>query len=66
MRSASNHPKFPHKHNADGSIDSICAKCFSIVARHAHEGDSDLQKAEMLHRCRGLNLRLIFYPPDRR
>jgi hypothetical protein len=41
--------RFPHRHNADGSCDSICPVCFRTVARC--EREADLQIEELLHRC---------------
>jgi hypothetical protein len=54
-------PMFPHRHNPDGTIDSICARCFVTIATEGRE--SDLQEAEDAHICSGLNLSRISYPP---
>jgi hypothetical protein len=42
--------KFHHRVNTDGTIDSICLRCFLTVAR-ADIG-SDLKGLEAAHRCK--------------
>ena len=41
--------QFAHRTNEDGSIDSICLKCFITVATESSE--SDLERAEHDHTC---------------
>jgi hypothetical protein len=41
--------EFHHRVNADGTIDSICLRCFLTVAK-ADIG-SDLQELEAAHQC---------------
>jgi hypothetical protein len=43
-------PVYPHRHNPDGTHDSICASCFQTVARSRHE--AELADAEAQHTCR--------------
>ena len=40
---------FVHRHNADGTVDSICQSCFMTVAKEASE--LELMKDEQLHDC---------------
>lgn len=47
-------PRFPHRHNNDGSFDSICDTCFVTVARVKVE--SELTVFESRHRCEPANL----------
>ena len=55
---AENHrPKFFHRHNANGTMVSICAKCFVTVTTQTKE--SDLQAAEDAHICSGFDFRRI-------
>jgi hypothetical protein len=42
-------PKFHHRLNTDGTIDSICLRCF-LTAVRGHIG-SDLQELEAAHKC---------------
>lgn len=42
---------FPRRHNPDGSIESICARCFLTIHK-AHDA-SILEHAERQHRCSG-------------
>jgi len=42
-------PNFPHRHNADGTCDSICTLCFQTVARSRIE--TDLSRHERNHKC---------------
>ena len=41
--------KFSHRHNPDGTVDSICHECFSTVATERRE--SELDSRERLHYC---------------
>ena len=40
---------FAHRHNSDGTVDSICYTCFMTVATEASE--LELMKAEQDHDC---------------
>ena len=40
---------FAHRHNDNGSVDSICQCCFRTIAHRATE--PDLQNAENSHVC---------------
>lgn len=42
-------PKFPHRHNQDGSHDSICTTCLLTVASAWTE--MDLVRHEVAHVC---------------
>ena len=57
-------PKFPRRHNSDGTIESICTSCFATVATVTK--DTDLQAAEDAHIFPGLDLSRILYPPPER
>jgi hypothetical protein len=41
---------FVRRVNRDGSVDSICTRCYVTVA---NGNDSDLERAEATHQCRG-------------
>jgi hypothetical protein len=41
--------KFAHRHNKDGSYDSICLYCFLTVATEVQEGQ--LSEPEQEHSC---------------
>ncbi len=41
--------KFTHRKNADGTLDSICLRCF-ITVDQGHE-EEDLDIAEYIHVC---------------
>ena len=43
------HPLFPHRHNADGSYDSICTACAATVATTRTE--HQLSLPELSHIC---------------
>ncbi len=47
-------PEFPHRHNNDGSFDSICDTCYATVARVKTE--SELTQFEARHVCDPVNL----------
>lgn len=42
-------PYFPHRHHKNGTVDSICLKCYQTVA--SSKSESDLLEAERVHRC---------------
>jgi hypothetical protein len=46
--------QFPHRHNNDGTYDSICDTCFVTVARVKTE--ADLIQFESRHVCDPVNL----------
>jgi hypothetical protein len=46
--------RFPHRHNADGSHDSICTACFATVAKVRNE--DDLAGPESAHVCEPISL----------
>jgi hypothetical protein len=45
---------FPHRHNANGTHDSICTVCFATVATVRHEWE--LTYHEFAHACQPINL----------
>jgi hypothetical protein len=50
---------FPHRHNPDGSIDSICSECFRTVATAFTE--AQLQAAERVHGCEGFSMVALYH-----
>jgi len=48
------HEKFPHRHNSDGSHDSICTTCFATVA--SVQDEKLLSAHEAAHVCDPVNL----------
>jgi hypothetical protein len=52
---------FPHRTNHDGTVDSICSKCFQTVA--SWPAVSDLALAEGRHRC-DVNLMFARFPAN--
>jgi hypothetical protein len=49
--------KFPHRHNANGTHDSICTGCFVTVATALDEGTLFAHESE--HICNAVDLRRI-------
>jgi hypothetical protein len=47
------HIAFPHRRNSDGTIDSICKRCFVTIATEAT--DAELEGAERAHICQGFD-----------
>jgi hypothetical protein len=47
-------PSFPHRHNADGSHDSICRTCYATVA--TVQNQLELARHESAHVCDPLSL----------
>jgi len=47
-------PQFPHRHNNDGTFDSICDTCYSTIARVKVE--DELLPFERRHVCDPVNL----------
>jgi hypothetical protein len=45
---------FPHRHNKDGTFDSICPRCYKTVANG--QSEVNLAIAEMQHTCHPLEL----------
>ena len=41
--------EFPHRCNKDGTIDSICPRCFATIGTSTWE--ADLEKMEAAHMC---------------
>lgn len=41
--------QYPHRQNPDGSIDSICPRCYITVASASEE--ADLRRTEAAHVC---------------
>jgi len=41
--------KFSHRRNTDGTVDSVCHKCFATIAKERNE--SDLELKESAHHC---------------
>jgi hypothetical protein len=41
--------RFPHRHNRDGSYDSICISCYATVA--SVQNEADLAQLEQDHVC---------------
>lgn len=41
--------KFAHRANEDGTLDSICPRCFVTIANSTWE--ADLERVEMAHVC---------------
>ena len=42
-------PHFPHRHNPDGTYDSICTKCFATIG--TRETEEELVEIEAEHKC---------------
>jgi hypothetical protein len=40
---------YPHRHNYDGSFDSICRTCFATIGRASNE--ATLAELEKIHSC---------------
>jgi hypothetical protein len=57
-------PTFPHRHNKDGVIDSICSECLLTVASVRVE--RELAQHEDAHVCSQLRLHLLGADPFRR
>jgi hypothetical protein len=55
--------EFPHRHNPDGSCDSICSKCFVTVATSYKE--AELLAHELKHVCHESWLLEATRPPSR-
>lgn len=47
-------PDFPHRHNKDGSYDSICTVCLATVA--SLQAEEDLARFEATHVCNPMRL----------
>ena len=43
------HPVFAHRQNKEGTVDSICMKCFATVALSLRE--AEVEQREHGHRC---------------
>jgi len=47
-------PQFPHRHNVDGTYDSICVRCFVTIAHVSIE--AELTEFEASHTCDPIHL----------
>jgi len=47
--STQTNPRFPHRHNKDGSHDAVCTACLVTVAKRWDE--SELLEFELSHVC---------------
>jgi hypothetical protein len=54
---APSHIFFPHRHNLDGSHDSICVTCFRTVSSMQYE--IELEAIEKKHVCAVSDLRYL-------
>jgi hypothetical protein len=54
--------KYPHRINGDGTIDSICARCFVTIGTSTWE--SELERMEAMHVCEAA--RLKYFGEERR
>jgi hypothetical protein len=54
---------FAHRHNPDGSFDSICAQCFETLATESTE--AELLAAESAHECKGFDLGQMMHQTGR-
>jgi hypothetical protein len=50
-------PIYVHRINADGTIDSICRKCFITIA--SSQWEAELLRSESAHRCDSLRLEYL-------
>ena len=57
-------PTFPHRHNKDGTVDSICSECLLTVTTVRDE--RELTQHEEAHKCNPLRLHLLGADPFRR
>jgi len=57
-------PTFPHRHNRDGVIDSICSECFLTIASARVE--RHLARYERSHVCNPVRLYQLSTDPLRR
>jgi hypothetical protein len=57
-------PTFPHRHNKNGVIDSICSECLVTVASARDE--LELRRMEAAHVCSPVRLYQIGADPARR
>jgi hypothetical protein len=56
--------KFAHRHNPDGSVDSICLQCFRTVVTTRKQADRLIK--EDSHVCDGMDLGAILHPESER
>jgi len=54
---------FRHRHNADGTYDSICIQCFRTLATGKTE--AELIEPENDHVCKGFDLEHLFYSTEK-
>jgi hypothetical protein len=55
---------FPHRHNHDGSFDSICRICYATLARSMDE--ASLQPYESNHQCEWRDLVMLLAQEPRK
>ena len=53
-------PDFSHRHNPNGTANSICLRCFRTIATKSNEGELDA--AEAAHKCGGFDLGNLLRP----
>ena len=49
--------EFTHRSNGNGSMDSICSRCYETVATSMWE--AELERAEEDHKCQRIGLRMF-------
>jgi hypothetical protein len=52
--------KFIHRSRVDGSVESICLRCYQTVAASVEQSDRDTQEAT--HNCEGMRLSGLLHP----
>lgn len=57
-------PTFPHRHNRDGVIDSICSDCLLTIA--SSHVERELYRVEEAHVCDPLRIHQLWADPSRR
>jgi hypothetical protein len=57
-------PTFPHRHNRDGVVDSICSECLATIASTMDE--RELERHERAHVCDPVRLYQLGADPSRR
>jgi hypothetical protein len=58
-----NPSKFVHRPREDGTVDSICLRCYQTVAISTDESDRETQEAS--HKCGGMDLANLLRPKPR-
>jgi hypothetical protein len=57
-------PTFPHRHNRNGIVDSICSECLVTIASSKEE--QELTRHESAHACDPVRLYQLGADPSRR